>query len=311
MIKKFWERGVSFLRFNTDDYPRTNKITFNLDTKKEDILFYFNKQSITNKDILSVWLRRPLSPGISKEITNPDARVFAKDESKAFLENLWNVLDCLWVSPPRSIKIAQYKLLQLQIAKKIGFKVPKTIVTNKIEDFLRFWNECNGEVIYKTLGKNQIPSQKKKGMYRLIYTNKIKDVDLNKIIEEIELAPCLFQEYIPKKIELRVTIVDSEIFTCEIHSQKSEKTRIDWRKYDFENTPHIASKLPKDIEEKCIELIDFYNLKFGAIDLILTPQDEYVFLELNPNGQWLWIEQLTGLPISEALFRLLTKEVKI
>jgi glutathione synthase/RimK-type ligase-like ATP-grasp enzyme len=106
-------------------------------------------------------------------------------------------------------------------------------------------------------------------------------------------------------VEIRATIVGNRVFAAEIHSQNSPKTRDDWRRYDFDNTPHLPHQLPLDMEQKCVDLVRHLNLNFGAIDLILTPQGEYVFLEINPNGQWGWIEELTGLPICAAIVDLL------
>ena len=129
--------------------------------------------------------------------------------------------------------------------------------------------------------------------------------DLEKESDSIRLAPCLFQEYIPKRIEIRVTVLKDKIFPIAIFSQSSEKTSIDWRRYDLENTPHMPYDLPKDIENKCFKLMKESKLIFGAIDLILTPTGKYIFLDINPNGQWLWLEKLTGVPITSSLVKLL------
>ena len=119
------------------------------------------------------------------------------------------------------------------------------------------------------------------------------------------MAPVMAQEYVPKKLELRVTIVGEKIFTCAIYSQGSEKTKIDWRHYDSEKVKHEIFKLPKEIEHKILLFMKEAGLKFGAIDMILTPKDEFVFLEVNPSGQFGWIEDLTGMPISKSIAELL------
>jgi glutathione synthase/RimK-type ligase-like ATP-grasp enzyme len=164
---------------------------------------------------------------------------------------------------------------------ELGFSVPKTIVTNDPAAFLCFYENCSGEVIYKTLGKNQ--TRDAKGKFQFAYTNKL-DKGFLECSAEIALTPCLFQEYIPKRVELRVTVVGNQVFACEIHSQKSERTRIDWRRYDLENTPHFPVKLPEDLIDKCLQLIRSFGLNFAAIDFIITPNNEYVFIEINPNG---------------------------
>ncbi|MCA1693463.1 MAG: hypothetical protein LC749_01330 [Actinobacteria bacterium] len=107
--------------------------------------------------------------------------------------------------------------------------------------------------------------------------------------------------------ELRVTVVGDQVFACRIESQVTESTRIDWRRYDLENTPHVAHRLDPDIERRCVVLTRHFGLEFSAIDLIVTADGETVLLELNPNGQWAWIEELTGLPISAAIADVLAR----
>jgi len=90
-------------------------------------------------------------------------------------------------------------------------------------------------------------------------------------------------------------------FAVRIDSQNSKKTEVDWRRYDFANVSHSIERLPCEIHQRCIQLIQKLDLRYGAMDLIVSPQGEWVFLENNCNGQWLWLEKLTGLKISNAI----------
>jgi hypothetical protein len=92
-----------------------------------------------------------------------------------------------------------------------------------------------------------------KGNYTFIYTNRVKREDLSKL-ESVKVAPCIFQEYIAKKVELRITVVGHKVFATEIHSQNSDRSRDDWRRFDFENTPYNVHKLPAGLEEQCRQL---------------------------------------------------------
>mgnify|MGYP001580931444 CR=1 FL=1 len=121
----------------------------------------------------------------------------------------------------------------------------------------------------------------------------------------MQMCPGIFQPYIEKAYELRVTVVGDKIFAARIESQTSEKTRVDWRRYDFTNVVHSSYQLPKETENQCVAVLQSFNLQFGAIDMIATPTGEYYFLELNANGQWAWIEAVTELPISHAIANLL------
>jgi hypothetical protein len=126
-----------------------------------------------------------------------------------------------------------------------------------------------------------------------------------KLLDHVRAAPCLLQEQIAKSLELRVTVVASEVFACAMDTQASPRTRCDYRKYDFERVQHTRYYLPEEIEKRCRRLVRNLGLYFASMDLILTPSGEFVFLDLNPNGQWLWTEELAELPISLAIARLL------
>lgn len=192
------------------------------------------------------------------------------------------------------------------MAAEIGFTIPRTLVTNEPQEVKDFFHECQGKAINKVLGKGQVEYLRD---YYFIYTHKVLPQDLE-MIKNVAYAPALFQEYVPKRFEIRVTIVGSSVFSCEIHSQDSPKTVDDWRHYDLNNVKHLVHTLPKSIEALCLEMIKKLDLNFATFDLILTPDNNYIFLELNPNGQWLWIEQLTGLPISSSIAELLLAGVR-
>jgi len=127
--------------------------------------------------------------------------------------------------------------------------------------------------------------------------------------QSVRYAPALFQERIPKKVELRVTVVGRKVFAAEIRSQEISRLHIDWRmaREYGQDRYYGVYKLPQAIAERCVRLVRALGLCFGAIDLIVTPDDQYVFLEVNPNGQWAFIESWTGLPIGAAIADLLIR----
>ena len=104
-----------------------------------------------------------------------------------------------------------------------------------------------------------------------------------------------------KDVEIRVTVVGDKVFAAEIHSQVNEEAKYDWRTVSPRKIPHFVHKLPDEIETACVALTTMLGLNFSAIDLIKKPDGEYIFLEINSNGQWLWIEDITGLKIADAI----------
>lgn len=301
LIPKLTERRIPFLRFNTEDFPLRSKLTVLFDENggHRESLSLPNSQDTVGEDIISVWYQRP-APSEHPEEFPLAVRMFAEEETRDMVRGLWELLDCLWVNHPDRIRRANMKIHQLKVAGQLGLEIPRTIVTNNPEEATKFIGTFHGPIVVKPLSRGYIDDSDQPGA---IYTNLVEPENL-KQIHQIQYAPSLFQEYVPKDVELRITVVGNEIFAAEIHSQQNKETRHDWRR-DALTLEHREHPLPDDIKLKCIQLTKAFDLEFGAIDMILTPDGRYIFLEINPNGQWAWIEELTGLPISEALIRLL------
>ena len=114
-------------------------------------------------------------------------------------------------------------------------------------------------------------------------------------------APVIIHEYVPADVDLRVTVVGSEVFPAAIHSQDSAYP-VDFR-MDMANTRIEADELPADVSERLLELMARLGIVYGAIDLRRTPDGRHVFLEVNPAGQWLFVELATEQPIAAAVAR--------
>lgn len=302
IIPKLTERHTPFVRFNTEDFPLKSRLTILFDNQgqHQENLSVPNNPEITGENITSVWYRRPAPFELPPEFSVA-VRMFAEEESIETIRGLWEVLNCLWVNHPECNRRANVKLNQLKIASKLGLEIPKTIVTNDPNEAKRFINSGSGQIIVKPLSRGLVDGRDRS---TIIYTNIVESKQINQI-SRVQYTPTFFQEYIPKDVELRITVVGDQIFPAEIHSQQKEETRHDWR-HNALALEHKEHHLPDEIKLKCLELTKAFGLHFGAIDMILTPDGRYVFLEINPNGQWAWIEELTGLPISEALIGLLS-----
>jgi glutathione synthase/RimK-type ligase-like ATP-grasp enzyme len=115
------------------------------------------------------------------------------------------------------------------------------------------------------------------------------------------LSPAIYQALVPKRFDLRVTIVGQRIFAAAIDSQSDPAAVVDWRHTDNPRLPHHSVSLPEHVADKLLRLMDSFRLTFGAIDMIHTPDDDYVFLEVNPSGQWLWLDDMLEFGISNAV----------
>lgn len=246
----------------------------------------------------SVWFRRIKLPNFDE--VKSQERIFLLKDFEALFSNIFEVLSTkLWISEPNKIYKAENKLLQLIEARNTGFLIPETIVTNSHQEFLKFCQEQENKLIIKPIRQGRVEME---DGFKNIFTNIIQ-ADTIENIKDFDLTPCIFQKQILKQYELRITVVKNKVFTVQINSQSNLNTCIDWRK---EKLPLIPIQLPSKIESKCIQLVRKLGLSFGAIDMIYDIDGRYVFLEINPNGQWAWIELETGLPISDAIISLLS-----
>ena len=191
------------------------------------------------------------------------------------------------------------KLEQLEIAKRIGLSVPKTLISNNFQTISKFVNEfhCLTKAVSNINFQLLYPPH-----WNISFSLRTTLIDKNNLMKLTKGLPALFQQYIEKKIELRIFYLDGDFFTMAIFSQQNEKTRIDFRNYDA-NRPsrNVPYKLPKLIEEKLTEFMKSIKMNCGSIDMIYTPTGQYVFLEVNCIGQYQWLEQNCNYPISKSI----------
>ncbi|MFI6497956.1 MvdC/MvdD family ATP grasp protein [Nonomuraea typhae] len=292
---------------DTDDIPLGTTLTLGLAAGRpawrSEILLQRAGLRLDPGEIRSVWWRRPGKYFGLPDDLSVQEREFARWEIRQVMRGLWATLDCYWLSYPERIRQADVKIEQLQRAASLGFDVPATLVTNDPDAVRSFYAEHRGNIVFKALTDPFLGMTSMAEKYpeesphhaepHELPTTRITEAEMAHM-ESVRLVPSLFQEYVPKRLELRVTIIGDELFAAEIHSQERAGTSVDWRNWadgGLEITYRKAT-LPADVAERCMTLVRGYGLNFSAIDLILTPDGRYVFLENNPNGQFIWVEKL-------------------
>ncbi len=301
--QKLHERGVSPLRFTSADFPTKAEMSRSYSpTGKVETILRFNRLSLSLEDIQSVWNRRYQKPVPHTHLSSAEIQEFLTDECDSFVQDIWNSLDCFWLpAAPAILCRAKFKALQLKLAGELGFELPPTLISNSPDDFIEFYNQHHGRIISKIAGPMMLRSLRDDFAR---FTEIVSNQDVA-YAQDLRYCPVIFQAYVPKRVELRITVVGQTVLAAEIHSQQTHHTRHDWRHYDYHNTVYLPHNLPEPISQQCVQLTNKLGLCYGAIDMVLTPDDRYVFLEINPNGQFLWVEQATGLPISDAMCDLL------
>lgn len=253
--------------------------------------------SLADQHLHSIWYRRPRPPLPHSDISDERFRPLSSSEMRAFLQNLYRVSNCKVLPAPWAIREADNKLVQLSVANRIGFSVPRTLVTNDPAELLEFSKRA--DVCIKSLAAYHWNDEH--DVEFALRSARVSGGQISRVAEEVRLSPTLFQEYVPKKYEWRVTVVNSEVFACRMNTQSVVGAEEDWRIVDFDLIEHELLELPLPLTEKILAYLNHFGLNFGAFDFIETPDGQMIFLECNPNGQWLWVEMKTGAQISLAI----------
>ena len=295
VIEKLKAENVPYFRFNLDVESLKNTFV----SFKNNVWNIRNEFGEISTDKVScVWFRKAFVELLLDErnITDTGFKIWRSEWNSTMLgiQNSLKHLPCL--NPLRKAFKGDNKFYQMDVAKEVGLVMPETLVSNDKQEILTFVKK-HEKSIFKMV--NQI-AHKVDGEYKGIYSNVIRPFDVEKF-GETEENPLIFQEYIEKQFEVRYTVVGEEHFVCRIDSQKSAKANEDWRRYDISHTPHSAIEPPKEIKEKVNKMMEILGLVYGALDFIVTPDNRWIFLEINCMGQYLWIEELTGLQISSAI----------
>jgi glutathione synthase/RimK-type ligase-like ATP-grasp enzyme len=292
LVAEMRRRGVRCVRWNLDQFPVGSTLTYRTcgDDFRAEIAT--DGRKIDLDEVGSIWCRGVQALGFPPDLTGADRR-FAEAETERTLTALYTIAEAVWVNHPHCHARANAKPAQLALARELGFDIPATVITNDPDEVRAFVTRSTGAVIYKTLTQS-LDTEPGKALFTSIVTDKaLATLDL------IRVTPGVFQELIPKAYELRVTVVGSRIFSARIDSQSRPQTKIDWRHLPF--AVDAAIDLPSDVEARIRALMKALGLVYGALDFIVTPQGRHVFLEVNPAGQYMWIESKLGLPITAAL----------
>jgi glutathione synthase/RimK-type ligase-like ATP-grasp enzyme len=292
VVREMKRRNHTFFRLNTETIAASlisiNPCTFSFEIRFPDC-------RVNLEEIRAAYFRRPETPKRILPGIADDDWTYAAGEWNALLKSLYLSIGGRWLSHPGNIMLAEDKPRQLITAVKIGLKVPESVISNDLDIILALTK--TGLIIGKPLKEALFDES---GAGSIIFTSLVPGLS-EKDRSCLEVCPAIYQKAIEKEFDVRVTVVGSQAFSAAIYSQGAEISQTDWRRGSNPDLPHRPIELPPETEAMCIRLVQALDLRFGAIDMICDKEGEFWFLECNPNGQWAWIENRTGLPISAAI----------
>lgn len=290
VVLEMRRRGVPFARLNTEDLPQYEVVMAEGDPAS--LMLSGPGGVFSLSDVTCAYYRRPGS--FVAEGAEPVA-AYVIAEWSAILRSLWNALEGRWLNSPFSILRAEDKPRQLAIARRVGLRTPGTLVTNAFDAARSFL--ADGPMVAKPLRHALIDDGE---VGSVVFTSRVAALEAGDA-QAVRRAPMILQREVAKLSDVRVLVIDDRAFATRILSQAHDETEVDWRKGVRLDLEHQSFDLPPDISLACIAVTRNLDLRFAAIDLIEDCEGRFWFLEANPNGQWAWIEQRTGAPVTAAI----------
>jgi glutathione synthase/RimK-type ligase-like ATP-grasp enzyme len=280
-------RGFTPLRLDTDTFPRTLTLGGELGMNARPRVLLGEREL----DVAAVWLWRLWSPQLDPGLEAAHREAAAR-ESMTTLRGLLDLLAHVpWIDAIDLNRCAENKARQLRLACELGLSIPPTLITADPAAARRFFHAHGGRVIAKL----QAPLAQSMAGGGGLPTRLLQTADLD-ALDGLRTCPMMFQRYVDKAYELRIAWVDGQAL---VGALDGRRCGVDWR---YESTaswePHV---LPTAIHDRLARLMARLGLRQGAIDMIVEPSGDYIFLEVNPHGEWGMLERDLGLEIGDAI----------
>lgn len=301
VVKELDHQGARVFRADTGDFPLSLRVSAWFDGSWRGEI-HGPDGSVDLHDIRSVYVRRPTAFTFPASMNDAEER-FAAREARRGIGGLLMSLPCSWVNHPSREADAEYKPLQYTTAAACGLDVPSTVITNVPGDAAKHSAHLGSSVVYKTFMSATVAD----GLtVKLIYTNPVTASDMadNRVV----LTAHQFQQRVPKVRDVRATVVGKQVFAANILTDDDTPARLlDWRA-DYNALLYEPVRLPASVESSLLAMTERLGLSFAAADFVVTADDQHYFIDLNPGGQWGWIQEATGLPIAATIAAYLTGE---
>lgn len=298
MILEMNRREVPVVRLNMEWFPQRLTLDAEFLSGRWQGRLSTDERYIDLADIQSVWRRSPTTFRFPAGLTAPE-RQHVHTEAKLGLGGVLMSLPVRWVNSPDHAASAGYKPIQLCAAAAAGLAVPTTLITNDAQALRRFAR--NREVVTKMLGA---PSIHEAGGRRVAYTERLTS-QLMADLDGIEHTANQFQQLVSKDHEARIIVVGNKLFSVAIHAH-SAAAKVDWRS-DYASLSYTDTEPPQAVAVGVRQAMDSLKLLYGAFDFVIDGDGQWWFLEVNPGGQYGWLEEQAGLRVTSAIADLLVE----
>jgi len=283
-------RGARVVRLDTDRFPTDVQLALHQPRGRSTLRTAAGE--LVLGDVDAIWYRRAaIAAGLPAEMDRQH-RDAAIKESRATLLGMLESLACFTMDRVSTVRAADHKARQLEVAHELGLDVPRTLTTNDPDAVRAFWDLCRGRVVVKALSSFAIYDEA--GREQVMFTSALPAEALDQL-DQLALAPMTFQEHLDKAVELRVTLIGGRVFAAAVDSQALERSRVDWRK---EGSRLLDAwrpyALPARVANQLLGVAARLGLTYGAVDIVVTPDGRHVFLEINPAGEWFWLDDVFG-----------------
>jgi glutathione synthase/RimK-type ligase-like ATP-grasp enzyme len=279
------EQQIPIFRFNTDSFCGQ----INFEFSRESRLICSDGSKLSASEISNVWYRRPEALRIPGSGDDGESKFLSEEWAAAFESFFAQIDKKRWMNHPSRNVFGSHKLHQLSEACRVGLEIPDTCATQNPAVLRAFYEKHHSRIIAKPLSCGMIEASKGE-VDGLIYTSRVA-LHSGDALADLENCPTLFQEFIEKQSDVRITIVEGDLHAVELLAQEPDgEQRCDIRRNNMDDVIYRKVAVPEAIRNRLFILINEYRLRFAAIDMAIRKNGSWVFFEINPNGQWAWTD---------------------
>jgi hypothetical protein len=287
------EHSIGFQRLDTDRCLDQVVLSYSISTP----VLRCEAQEWAAGDFAHVWFRRPLPLRLGIEMEDAERSHTLAEWSEALEGFLGHIPLKAWMNHPSCNVRASHKMEQLTRAASFGLAVPPTIVSQDADRVRSFWTECDGRMIVKPLASGYVERQSPSDD-TVIYANRVPESALGDL-SLVSRCPTLFQQELVKRLDVRLCVVDDRVVASGLVAKERGEQRLDIRRRNMRDVSYVQVEPPPDVELALLGLVRSYGLRFAAVDMAVAEDGRWFFFEINPNGQWAWLDISGGFDVGQ------------